>query len=44
VALTIIGKNQEYWWIACYHQEVILFTAILCAHVCRTSQNAFQLY
>jgi hypothetical protein len=29
---------------AYYHQEVILFTAILCAHVCGTSQNAFQLY
>jgi hypothetical protein len=43
VALTIIGKSQEYWWFAYYQQEVILFTAILCAHVCETSQNAFQL-
>jgi len=41
VALTIIGKSQEYWWVAYYHQEVILFIAILCAHVCGTSQNAF---
>jgi hypothetical protein len=39
VALTIIGKSQEYWWLAYYHQEVILY-----AHVCQTSQNAFQLY
>ncbi len=44
VALTIIGSSQEYRWFAYYQQEVILFTAILCAHVCRTSQNAFQLY
>jgi hypothetical protein len=44
VALTIIGSSQEYWWVAYYPKEVILFTAILCAHVCRTSQNAFQLY
>jgi len=44
VALTIIGKSQEYWWVAYYHHEVILFIAILCAHVCGTSQNAFQLY
>jgi len=43
-AFTIIGKSQEYLWVAYYHQEVILFTAILCAHVCGTSQNAFQLY
>jgi len=40
VVLTIIGKSQEYWWVAYYHQEVILY-----AHVCQTSQNAFlQLY
>jgi len=39
MAFTIIGKSQEYWWVAYYHEEVIL-----CAHVCRTSQNAFQLY
>jgi hypothetical protein len=44
VVFTIIGNSQEYWWVASYHQEVILSTAILCAHVCRTSQNAFQLY
>ncbi len=44
VALMIIGNSQEYWWVAYYHQEVILSTAILCAHVCQTSQNAFQLY
>ncbi len=44
VAFTIIGSSQEYWWFVCYQQEVILFTPILCAHVCQTSQNAFQLY
>ncbi len=41
--------SHHYWkksgiLVACLLSQVILITAILCAHVCGTSQNAFQLY